>query len=593
MILLQVSTDSLNNASSVISSGHNFWFYFEVVLIICVIIYQFFHSRKVFLSIEELKGIFNSRIVIKNGFIQKVTLRTKEKSIKDIVFNEIYNENAEDLNSNNEIVKISIAHTEGKGIIKQICDDINNYLINNYGADVNFANIKDIIDRQIEVKDNEISQSISTPLFLGLAATMIGIIFGLLAMPDLSAGGFSEGISALIKGVRWAMSASLIGLACTAYLSVIKYKNANKTLLKGKNEQISYLQANLLPAIIDANQTGLLGLKTQIEQFSRDAYKISSDLKETASNTSLNLIGIEKITNGQLEIVNKIDKINVAKIPRTNLELFDKLEKNLQSFNQFADYLELMGRISLQLQDFASRTSNIDSITRHIEASLSENKKLIMFLSSHFDKIENIGNAALRAVDIADGSFSAAIENLKTKSNDYFEKLFDSITKTSSKFAENIENLNNEIKTRTQTLNQNAAYHESKISEIFNDIRIKLKTITDEYIGQLNSSFKEAVPKFDELKHLTELPAIREQFTNNLNSRKFIEVVEEINESVLKVKENFNQNNLLSKLSSIEDVLKRKKSNPPKPHNESKESLRPMEETPVSIFEAITKLFKK
>ena len=67
MILLQVSTDSLNNATSVISSGHNFWFYFEVVLIICVIIYQLIHSRKVFLSIEELKGIFNNLIVIKNG----------------------------------------------------------------------------------------------------------------------------------------------------------------------------------------------------------------------------------------------------------------------------------------------------------------------------------------------------------------------------------------------------------------------------------------------------------------------------------------------------------------------------------------------
>lgn len=97
MIMLQVPTDSLNNATSVISTGHNFWFYFEVILIICVIIYQFIHSRKVFLSIEELKGIFNNRIIIKNGFIDKTNLRKKDKSLEDIVFIEEGDENADDL----------------------------------------------------------------------------------------------------------------------------------------------------------------------------------------------------------------------------------------------------------------------------------------------------------------------------------------------------------------------------------------------------------------------------------------------------------------------------------------------------------------
>jgi hypothetical protein len=317
-------------------------------------------------------------------------------------------------------------------------------------------------------------------------------------------------------------------------------------------------------------------------------------LYNTTLKTESNLKIQNEIIVTQKEIIQKIESIGVTRVSKANLELLEKLEKNIQSFNQFANYLELMGRISVQLQDFASRTANIDSITRHIESSLSENKRLIEFLSSHFNKIENAGNAALNAVDVADSHFRDSIERLKLNTESTLENLYKSITESSSKFAEAIDNLNTEIQTRTEKINQNAADHESKLSEIYNEIGFKLKTITDEHIGQLNSSFKEAVPRFDELKHLTELPVIREQFTNNHNSRKFIEVVEGLNESVLKVKENINQHNLLSKLSSIEDALKRKKPDQSKQTSEPKESYKPIvEEKPVSIFEAITKLFKK
>jgi len=594
MIMLQVPTDSLNNATSVISTGHNFWFYFEVILIICVIIYQFIHSRKVFLSIEELKGIFNNRIIIKNGFIDKTNLRKKDKSLEDIVFIEEGDENADDLFSDQKIVKISIAETTGKGIIKRICDDINNYLLNNYGATVNFSIIKDVVDREVDIKDEEISHSIPTPLYLGLAATMIGIIFGLFSMPELNGDHFSKGIDALINGVKLAMFGSLSGLACTTILSSFFYKNAKKQVLNAKNKQISYLQAMLLPELLKAEESGISGLKASIDRFARDTTGMATILYNTTLKTESNLKIQNEIIVTQKEIIQKIESIGVTRVSKANLDLLDKLEKNIQSFNQFANYLELMGRISVQLQDFASRTANIDSITRHIESSLSENKMLIEFLSSHFNKIENAGNAALNAVDVADSHFRDSIERLKLNTESTLENLYKSITESSSKFAEAIDNLNTEIQTRTEKINQNAADQESKLSEIYNEIGFKLKTITDEHIGQLNSSFKEAVPRFDELKHLTELPVIREQFTNNHNSRKFIEVVEGLNESVLKVKENINQHNLLSKLSSIEDALKRKKPDQPKQTNEPKESYKPiMEEKPVSIFEAITKLFKK
>jgi hypothetical protein len=562
MMFLQVASDS-SNIAEITSSGYSFWFYFEVLLIIGVILYQIYHSRNVFLNIEELKQIFKNRIVIKNGFIEKDNLSKKKKTLDDIVFiDNDEDDNSNDLFSDQNIVKISIAETSGKGIIKSIKNDINNYLLNNYGATVNFSIIKDIIDREVDIKDEEISHSIPTPLYLGLAATMIGIIFGLFSMPEPSGGLFSKGIDALINGVKLAMFGSLSGLACTTILSSFFYKNAKMQVLKNKNQQISYLQAMLLPELLRAEESGVSGLKASIERFARDTTGMTKILYETTLKTESNLNTQNEIIQTQKEIIQRIDRIDVLKVSKVNLELFDKLEKNSHSFNQFASYLDLMGRISLQLQDFASRTANIDGIAKHIDGSLAENKKLIEFLSSHFSKIENAGNAALSAVDIADSHFREAIERLTLSTQDSLDALYKSINESSSRFAEAIENLNNEIKTRTENINQNATDHESKITEIYNDIGTKLKIITDEHLSQLETTFKEATPKFDELRHLTALPVIKEQLINdhNSNGKKFIDVVVGLNDSLQKVKENLYQERYLQKLVSIEEILKKQNS---------------------------------
>jgi hypothetical protein len=607
MILLQVASDSSNIAEKT-SSGYSYWFYFEVLLIIGVIIYQLYQSRNVFLNIEELKLIFKQRISIKNGFIEKINLGKKDKTIDDIVFiDSEQDNNSDNLFSDQNIVKISIAETSGKGIIKNIKDDINNYLLNNYGATVNFSIIKDIIDREVDIKDEEISHSIPTPLYLGLAATMIGIIFGLFSMPELNGDHFSKGIDALINGVKLAMFGSLSGLACTTLLSSFFYKNAKKQVLKDKNQQISYLQAMLLPELLKAEESGVSGLKASIDRFARDTTGMATILYNTTLKTESNLKTQNEIIQTQKEIYQKIESIGVTRVSKANLELLDKLEKNIHSFNQFASYLDLMGSISVQLQDFASRTSNIDNIIQHINNSLAENKKLIEFLSSHFNKIENAGNAALNAVDIADSHFREAIEMLSISTKNTLDTLYKSISESSSKFAEAIENLNNEIKTRTENINQNAAYHESKIIEIYNEIGIKLKTITDAHLNKLETTFKEATPKFEELKHLTVLPLINEQLINDHdNGERIIDVLMELNDTLLKVKENLNQDGYLQKLESIEETLKNQsllqttrrtnrtseEENTPKPI-ELEKSSEPTNK-PVTLFEAINfGFFKK
>jgi len=576
----------------------NPWFVGELILIVSIIIYQIYHSINVGLDISELKNIFEKQLIVRKGYIRKGNLNKNNRSVEDIIFfdsNKDESEVYDGIFSINDAVKISVTQTVGKGIIKRICDDINNYLLYNYGASVNFSMIKDIIDREVDMKDEEISNTITTPLYLGLAATMVGIILGLFSIPGLDEAQFSDSISSLIEGVKLAMFGSLIGLGCTTALSSFFYKDAKKIAQQGKNRQISYLQAMLLPELLKAEESGYSGLKNSIEKFSRDTTELADIYYKTAVKTEENLKIQNDIASRQSTVIHKIDSMGISRIARANLELFDKFEKNAQSFNHFSSYLELMGSISSQLNEFASRTANVDDITKQIGNTLLESKKLTEFLSSHFAAIEKAEGAALMAVNIADSHFKDAIGRLGNSLDNTIESLRRSVNESSAGFASSMNHLNQEIENRIGSINQSSIDHESKLTEIYNDIGHKLESLTKEHLTQLGNVYNEAIPKFDELKHLDSLPEIKEHLVGN-NSDKLLELVSEANNALNRVNEKVNPSLIVNKLSSLEEVLK-KRNNLSKAKeqviNKAGSDKEKSDTKPVTIFKAVKFVISK
>src|ERR1700753_2941360 len=61
-------------------------------------------------------------------------------------------------------------------VLKNILSATNRYLLHNNMAAADFHLIKDIADRNIDAVEEDINQTISVPLYLGLMATMFGII---------------------------------------------------------------------------------------------------------------------------------------------------------------------------------------------------------------------------------------------------------------------------------------------------------------------------------------------------------------------------------------------------------------------------------
>ena len=443
----------------------------EYVIIISVILFQFFYSRRVLINVKVLKNIFSLPLKIKIGYIEK----GMDVSYANMKYSLDFSEGSGV--DKNDYRKISIIETESDNeVLIRIKEAVNNYLLNNYGASVNFSIIKDIIDREFEVKDDEINQSIPTPLYLGLAATMVGIIFGLFSMPDIGgeSDSFTVGISALIDGVKIAMFASLSGLALTTFLSAFFYKRAKRVAVKEKNEQVSYLQAVLLPELMDAEESGISGLKHSLDQFSRDAINIADKMNNAAQVTSDSI-------ESQLEVIEKVDKLKMSRVSKANLELFEKLDKSMESLQSFADYLSKMEEISNNLSSFAERTNNVEQIMQDIKSAMKESRDVSQFLSSHLKKIDQFGSHAIQAIDFADAHFNDAIEKL-----------------------------DKEMQLRISKMNESADNHEVLLKDVYNDIGQKLQEVTAKHVEELEVAYSDAVPKFKQLDHLSKLEPIKD-----------------------------------------------------------------------------------
>ncbi len=496
------------------------FYYIEVIIVILVIFLQIAHSYKLYGSIQKLRTIFIKPFIIKTGYIEKVKIGTVEDVLSEVTYHD-----ETDLISerNNSTIKITLVDTLGRNeVISRIKQTLNSYLVNNYGAAVNFSIIKDIIDREVDVRDDEISQSIPTPLYLGLAATMIGIIFGLLAMPELNGDGFANGINALIDGVKLAMVASLTGLLSTTLLSSYFYKRAKRIVLRDKNDQLSYLQAKLLPELVRAEDTGVSGLKASLDRFAREATKISDNVKIAANQTGMNL-------QAQLEVISKIERLDMTRVSKTNLELFDRLDSNMIAFNQFSNYLTLMNKISENLYNFSNRTENVEIIANEIKSTLKDSQELSKFLTIHFQQIQSAGSAALNAVNLSDSHFREAIERLSIETN-----------------------------SRISALNSISDNTETTIKETFENIGSKLNEITEKHLNSLTVAYNESIPHFEQLDNLKLIPEIKEKSTNQ--SKELIDSINQLNRSLSNISNRIDNQSVLAKLDAIEKSLKRRSS---------------------------------
>ncbi|WP_210490348.1 hypothetical protein [Rufibacter aurantiacus] len=446
--------------------------YLEYILIIGIIIAQFFIAYNyIFLKIVNLASVFKQtdEADILSGDVPVKMI--EQGSLEDI---QTHLETNTYTSLDEKIVEVALVdYPTNSDAEQQILDDINNYLVKNKGAVADYHLLKDIVDRNIDSLDEEINNSMPAPLYLGLAATMLGIIIGLFQMETNAGVDTDNMLTNILGSVKVAMIASAMGLGLTTALSIFLYRPAKSKAETNKNKFLSFLQVNLLPELIRTETSGISALNDRLKGF---ANTLNPAVKELSAvmDKSFEAIKIQESTMA------KVEQLDTAKMAKANVAVFKELSKMMESFHQFANYYQSLNQSMVQtveltnnLKALVNRTVEVERIAAGIDSTFSQNQELNKFLASHLIEFTNHGEALNVVVDSAQRNVTQSIDIMK----------------------EAVEQKIREVQDVTIEM-------EPHLKNAFEQAIESVETMTKEQVMQLDKAFTEARPKFEQLDKL-------------------------------------------------------------------------------------------
>lgn len=296
----------------------------------------------------------------------------------------------------------------GNNIFSSIKDSINKYLGNNSGSVIDFQLLKDAVDRHCDVVENDINTLTPVPLYCGLAGTMAGVIVGLYSL--LSTGSIEAlltpgsetyeaaaiGVNDLLKGVAWAMLASICGIFFTTLGSILfkRYKLKGEF---GKNTFLAWLQARLLPELPSDTSEALGKLVKNLNNFNTTFAGNTNELRDA-------LKGVNDSYRIQADIIKTVHDMDVMKMAYANVKVLRELSQctdKIALFNQYLNdihgYTDAIHVFTSQFEVEANRLHVLEEIqqffTRHKEEIVKDSADIDVALSQALNQLrESTGN---------------------------------------------------------------------------------------------------------------------------------------------------------------------------------------------------------
>jgi len=418
-------------------------------------------------------------------------------------FSKIFSEESSwSLRRNQQTNFVDGVYGAGNSIFESIKNSINKYLEKNAGSVIDFGLLKDAVDRHCDSVENDIATQTPIPLYWGLAGTMAGVILGLwdllgsnaiLTLMSSSAGEIdpnsakaAEGINALLRGVAWAMGASIVGIIFTTFNSIL-FKRCKLTEENGKNSFLAWMQSELLPELPSDTSQALNNLVKNLNKF-------NNTFKENTSNLGNALNAVNHSYAIQANIIKAVHDMDVMKMAKANVQVLKELKEctdKLEAFNEYLDnvegYTKAIHRFESQFGEQADRLHILEEIRdffrRHkseiakttadadktlqesleqIKESTSENvnemQKRFVEQSEHFKKIlEDEKDSFERFMTQMNAQFSVQMYHMPQLAKQLEEissipvrldKLIDKVEKSNTKLASDISfALNQSIQT--------------------------------------------------------------------------------------------------------------------------------------------------
>lgn len=381
-----------------------------------------------------------------------------------------------------------------------ILSSINTYLQNNRNSKADFYLIKDIVDRNCDSVEEEISTQVPVPLYYGLAGTMLGIILGVGSLwlsGDLSllldataqSGDGSNGIENLLVGVAMAMVSSLVGVCLTTSCS-LKVKEAKKEHEEGKHEFLSWIQAELLPVLTTDMMSAFSKMTDNLASFNDAFAQNANDLKESLSI-------IQDATKGQTELFETIRHIHFKEIVTANIAVYEKLK----------GCTEEIGLIGEQLKASRQYLQKVTTLTDKLDAT-EKRTQLVEEMANYFYKersnIDALSGVVSRSIGEADSSLQRAADELKESIAEQYKQLSDHMNQQREKFEEVADE-------QTKTMTHAA---QSRI-EVFDSLSDNLNTVTKD----LNSISAELSSLTGELKNFSTIKSGMDSLVMSIKSQ--------------------------------------------------------------------------
>lgn len=257
-------------------------------------------------------------------------------------------------------------------VTENIETSINTYLRKNKGAVSDFNLIKDIVERNCDSLEAEISSQTPLPLYLGLMGTVAGIILGLFTITVN--GGFAQidkVIEILMSDVAIAMIASFMGIGFTT-LTLWKSKQCKVTVEANKNRFYTWIQTNLLPVISRSAVSAITLLQKNLTRFNESFTGTVDRLEEKLGD-------VGDMYSSQIEILEKIEAIDVKKMAVANVKVLSALDGSMGSLDRFSqymgsvtEYLTAVRELNGKLDEHLERTETLGVVSEFYKSQMKE-----------------------------------------------------------------------------------------------------------------------------------------------------------------------------------------------------------------------------
>ena len=430
-----------------------------------------------------------------------------------------------------------LVNNSASGKFKNTLDDINSYLIYNKNKTYDYHILKEIVNRNSQSLEDEVDTMLTVPLYLGLIATIFGIAFGIVVfawkdLANLLAGVNMNptGIRILLTDVGIAMIASLAGVYFTKQ-STSHYNTARTEMVKNKNRFLTWIQTDLMSKLSDDITGALIKMTQDLNEFNRTFADNTRELKETLSTVKDNY-------EGQVKLLEAIDKIKINKIAKANIEVYDKLQGCTEE-------LENLFEIFANSEEYVTKVVELNNKIGSVEERTRLFEELGNYFKNEIEFVRDRQGLMRQQMSSIDSVLQDALSNLG-------DSLSNSISDLTGKFQQQNDRIQLLIEEQQNSLAESLEQQQRAVNE-------KIGQIDNPFSG-LKETFEEGIQGIKDA-FAEQNQAISEALASQKNTLEAA-LAEQQQAIIRKLQETPGQLQAISDLAKVLDKLNKTLGNP-------------------------------